>query len=267
MLAGALWQRAGACRRQTLRPRTADALATPEGDQREMLVAAFDGPLIGGPDPADIELVVDHAGLQRRRLDGQERVARGGGGRADAGGEARDGELVFCLPGAELLAGAVADLGVRRHEDARSRPTHARPPAAFPAHDLAGAVERRGVLAEVPDVALAVLGVEVGGALRQAALLEQAVADDGRSYARDALCPRRHGHHVDGRAPVLDAAIRQPGAWDEREPRVIDPPPELIGSREGKKGGRARGCARRREGDCGRECAEWEKSCTHVGLL
>src|SRR5438132_3214731 len=139
-------------------PRPRDDLPTPEGDQREVLVAAFDGPLIGGPDPADVELVVDDAGLQCRRLDGQERVARGGGWRADAGREARDGELVFCLPGVELLAGAVADLGMRGHEDACPRPTHAGPPAPFPAYDLAVAVERRGVLAEVPDVALAVLG-------------------------------------------------------------------------------------------------------------
>src|SRR4051794_27142638 len=81
-----------------------------------------------GADPAHVVLVVDHAGLERRPLLGEERRRGGGGGRLHAGGERADPEVVLGLALEVLLPRRLTDARVHRHVDARPRAAHARLP-------------------------------------------------------------------------------------------------------------------------------------------
>src|SRR3954453_23380669 len=95
-----------------------------------------------------------------------------------------------------LLPAAVVHARLRGHEYSRAGAVDAGPPGARGALHGAGGVERRGLLAEVPDGAGLVLGVPVGRALREPSAVIDAVVDDGRPDAEDRLRPARHPEHV-----------------------------------------------------------------------
>ena len=122
--------------------------------------------------------MVDHAGLERRPLLRQDGV------RAEAADHL---EVILRLALVVLLATAVTDARMRRHEDPRLRPVHARPPRALGARHASAPVERGGLLAEVPDVAACVLRVPVRGALGELASLVETVIHDHARSVRDRL--------------------------------------------------------------------------------
>src|SRR5262249_59156924 len=88
-------------------------------------------------------------------------------------------EVILRLAPEELLAGRLPHLRLGVHENAGLRAVLAGEPAAGGVLDVAIAVELGGVLAEVPDVAVAVLRVVVGRPLLEAAAKVEAVRGDG----------------------------------------------------------------------------------------
>src|SRR3954467_11801447 len=115
-------------------------------DEHELLVAALDRLLGDGAVAAHVDLVVDDALLQRRRLPRHHRARGAHRGGLDLRRERQDPELVLGVPLVELLARGVADPRMRRHEDARLRAVDAGLPPALAALDLAALLERRGLL-------------------------------------------------------------------------------------------------------------------------
>src|SRR5207342_2980316 len=108
----------------------------------------------------------------------------------------------------------------RLHHDAGPGAVPTRPPGALDAHDLAVA-ELLGVLAEVPDGAATVLGVEVPGVLDQFAADVRAVPDDADPDAVDQRRPARHVHHLAAAVAAVGAPVDHPGAWWEGQERVV----------------------------------------------
>src|SRR5215212_1309449 len=169
------------------------------------LVAALHGPLLHHADPAHVELVVDHAGLERRPLPREQRAVaeaavRDGHRRVPA----EDLEVVLGVAAEVLLRCAEADARVHGHDDAAPRAVAAGLPRALGARRVAVAVELARVLAEVPDGAGAVLGEPVARVLDHAPVLEDAVADDAGVHALDQLGAVGDAHDVArGRAVLL----------------------------------------------------------------
>src|SRR5215510_6699929 len=84
-------------------------------------------------------------------------------------------EVVLGMPLEELLTKALPHARIRRHEYSWSRAVLSGLPAAFGAGDAAVGVELRGRFAEVPDVAVPILRIPVGGPLGEPSLLVQVV--------------------------------------------------------------------------------------------
>jgi hypothetical protein len=120
-----------------------------------------------------------------------------------------------------LLAVAVADPGAGLHDDARFGAVLAGLPGALGADPQAVPV-RLGVLAEVPDVALAVLGVLVEGVLDEPAVSGDPVVHDHGGHAED---PLGAAGDLDGDRlrPLLPGAlVAKAGARHEWQVRVVD---------------------------------------------
>src|SRR5207244_12264035 len=83
----------------------------PERDELQALVAALDGLLEHGPDSANVELVVDDAGLERRPLLRQQSVARRRVRDAHRSVQADDAEVILGVTLVELLAARPAGSG------------------------------------------------------------------------------------------------------------------------------------------------------------
>ena len=138
-------------------------------------------------------------------------------------------EMVLGVAPPVLLEAFLADARVGRHQNPGARALHARPPRALAARHLAALVELGGVLAEVPDVALRVLGVPVVRLLLEVAVEPQAVVDDHALHAGDLDRPVGDRHHLARALAVLDPLVddtRCPGSagttgWSifVREPR------------------------------------------------
>src|SRR5262249_9644440 len=102
-------------------------------------------------------------------------------------------------------------------------------PGAIPAGYAAVCVVLRRPLAEVPDIAVAGLGIPVKGVLLNPTVLDQGVLDLDAANARDDLRPVRHLDDVGSRMSVLLSAVHEGGARLQREPRVVDDLDELTG--------------------------------------
>src|SRR5437879_238527 len=85
-----------------------------------------------------------------------------------------------------LLPVAISRVRVGRHDDPRPRAVHARPPRVARL-DEASMLALEGVLAEIPDVPVLVLRVEVERALDRAAVFGDRIPDDGAADAEDPL--------------------------------------------------------------------------------
>jgi signal transduction histidine kinase len=149
-------------------------------------------------DPLGVVLAIDDTGFERRRLLGPDGVVgKRAIGDRHGGREAHDPVLVERLAGPVLLVASGADLGMGRHEDAWLRSLDTRLPASRPADHLARRVVLPGSFAEVPNVALLVLGIPVPGPFDDMALLGKRVSDHGGRHAEDVLGPLRDHVVVD----------------------------------------------------------------------
>ena len=92
-------------------------------------------------------------------------------------------EVILGVALVVLLAARLSDARLCRHVDARLRAGDTRRPRALRARDVAVRVELGGPLAEVPDVAVRVLAVPVGGALLEVPVEIEEVTD-GDAAAR-----------------------------------------------------------------------------------
>src|SRR5439155_19390081 len=121
-------------------------------------------------------------------------------------------ELILGLAAVELLAERLAHPRVGGHEDPRPRPVDARlPRAGARLHPALGVVLHR-LLAEVPDVALAILRVPVVRGLLELAVEPRAVEDHGRGDPEDLLRVARDGELDAGLAVAGVAAQGVDGA-------------------------------------------------------
>src|SRR3954469_4938321 len=205
------------------RTRTAELkLAQGSASDRDELVALVGAPLgllENRPDAADVHLVVHNARLERRPLLREQgvRFAR----RSHGTEESDDLEVVFGVPFQELLWPALAEPGVAGDVHAGFGAGDSRLPGALGAGDVAMCVELGGVLAEVPDVAVGILAVPVGGALFEPTLHVEAVVDrdTGDAFDHPGLVGDRD--EVSGPLPVLHARIHPAGALQKGEPRVV----------------------------------------------
>src|SRR6185436_16263789 len=118
-----------------------------------------------------------------------------------------DPEAVLGVAREELLPAALPDVRVGGHEDAGDRAFAACLPAALGGLDAAVAPELGGRLAEVPDVAVPVLGVPVLGSLLEPPAQEEPVADHGAANAFDRLRLRGDPEDVAGGLTVLDSPV------------------------------------------------------------
>src|SRR3954462_7091094 len=109
---------------------------------------------------------------------------------------------------------------ISRHEDARLRAVDSGLPAALGARYVSAPVEFGGLLPEVPDVAIDVLGVPVEGVLSDAVVENEGVLDDHRAYAADYSPALRDAKDVSPALAVLGALVDQAGAGLKRKPRV-----------------------------------------------
>src|SRR5262245_13041816 len=129
--------------------------------------------------------------------------------------------LVLRVTAPELLTERLGGSRTRRHDDAGDRTLPAGLPRSLAALDVAVPVVRRGVLAEVPDVAAGVGGVPVVGLLGERPVgSPQDVLHDRGPDAHDQLLLVRDTHDLAEvlalvRAPVSE---HQPGM--QREVRV-----------------------------------------------
>ena len=88
-------------------------------------------------------------------------------------------------------------------------------------------VELPGVLAEVPDVSVVILHVEVVGDLARLSVPSDHVVDHGDLHALDLLGPVRYPHVVPESTIRVDASVVPFAAGLERKPRVVDPAHEV----------------------------------------
>src|SRR5205823_1729333 len=95
------------------------------------------------------------------------------------------------------------------------------------AYHFAVRVERRGPLAQVPDVAGTVLGVPVSGSLLETTAQVELVVDHRCPYALDRQLLVSDGQDVDRGLAVLDARVSVHRSGTQRIPRVVDPAHEL----------------------------------------
>ena len=192
-------------------------------DELELFVAALDRGLLDRADAADVELVVDHAGLERGPLLGLHGIPRRDGRNRDRSVPFEDLEVVLRLALEELLAEALAGLRMGGHEDPRLGAVPACEPRAARVGQVAVAVKRLGRLAEVDHVATLVLGVPIRRLLGQlAACLVEPVVDDRGRDAADLLGPVGDLEDVRHLLAVPDSRVGVGSARRKREPRVRD---------------------------------------------
>src|SRR3954454_13746327 len=190
---------------------SAASVATRQRDQLVPLVGPFLGLLENVADPADVELVVDRPGLEGRPFLRQQGVLA----------EAADHlEVVLRLALVVLLAARVADLRVGGHEDAGAGAVDVRLPRPGRAGHMTVAIELGRLLAEVPDVATAILAVPIGRTFLQPAAKVEPIMDDHAGGAGDRLDLVRDGHDVARTLAVFDTRVDVAGAGLEREPGV-----------------------------------------------
>src|SRR5919106_5919174 len=203
--------------------------STLEADQLLTARAAGDCDGQDGADALRVVLLLDDVGLERCRIPRLEDAVEGAVWQLDALVEAQDLARVLRLAGVVLLPVGHSDLGVRRHDDARLGAVDAGLPRAARADDLAVLVLLR-ILAEVPDVAVAVLRVPVVGVLDHGAVLGHDVVHDRRLDAEDRLsaaCDR----DLDALLVPFAAghAVHPAAAGRHRPVRVVEPGDEVGG--------------------------------------
>jgi hypothetical protein len=98
--------------------------------------------------------------------------------------ETEDAELVLRVSLVELLPAGLSDRRMRRHVDPRLSAVAPGQPRALSAGDVPARIEFGGLLAEVPDVARAILRVPVGRALAEVAAQVEPVAQTVASKPR-----------------------------------------------------------------------------------
>ena len=144
-----------------------------------------------------------------------------------------DAGLVLRHAHEKFLAIAVANSGVRQHDDAGLGSISARLPAALGAHHLTVLI-LLGVLPQVPDVSLLVLGVPIEGLLLQLSVHEDAVQNHDGADPQNALPVVSHDGHVDLGLTILHALEHEAGARPERKERVIHRSYEVVGIKTGR---------------------------------
>src|SRR4051812_34331357 len=142
-----------------------------EGDEVEPLLRPFDRLLLDVADAAHVILVLEHLRLERRPLPGPYRVTGGHVGAGDIRARAEHLEVVLGMTLVELLPGRLPDARIAREENAGPRAVPTGLEGALAAGHVTVTVELPGVLAEVPDVSVAILRVEVVGDLARLATL------------------------------------------------------------------------------------------------
>src|SRR5262245_8353218 len=191
-------------------------------DQTQGLARALDRHLGDLTDAPDVGLVVQDAWFQGGGLRGAQGVAERAEGHGDRRGAADHREHVLGVALVPLLAEPAADLGVGLHEDTGLGAVDPGVEGPLGADDVAVAVQLGGVLAEVPDVAAAVLGVVVAGPLFQDVVQIQPVGDHPRGHPVDRPGPCGGGDQVERLLAVLGAGVDQGLAWGERKQLVGD---------------------------------------------
>src|SRR3954465_5176716 len=157
------------------------------GNQPQLLEGTFDGDLADGADPAHVVLVVNGGGLERGPLPRSQCPPGGDEGDRDGRLQVEHPEMVFGFAFEELLAAHESDLWMSRDQDSGASAFDPGFEGAFGARRLALRVQLFGFLTEVPDVPVAVLGIEVVRHLLGLAFYRDDVVDDGRADAEDLL--------------------------------------------------------------------------------
>src|SRR4030095_11911003 len=176
-------------------------------DQAEGLAGALDRQLGDLADAPDVVLVVQHVRFQGVGLLGAQGVPERAVGDRDRRRAVDHLEHVLGLAPVPLLAELAAELGVGLHEHPRLGPVNAGVPGALGVDHLAVAVQGGGVLAEVPDVAAAVLGVVGAGSLLQHVAQVAAVLDHPGPDPVDHPGPVGGHEQVEGLLAVLGAGV------------------------------------------------------------
>src|SRR4051794_11090547 len=203
----------------------------PGGDPHQLaaLVPAFDDHAADEADPLRVLLDFDLVGAQPRPFPGLQDVVETAVG--DTTGEAQPEHRRLILRHAlgEFLVIMVPRLRSGLHDDAGNGAVHPGLPGALRADHVAVLIELSGVFAEIPDVALDVLGIPVGGVLGELPVLEGEVAHHRAGDAQDLFGLVGDEHLVDGGCPVLHPLVEEGGARLEREVRVGDLADEIGG--------------------------------------
>src|SRR3954453_18419306 len=136
-------------------------------------------------------------------------------------------EVILGVALVVLLPGLLSHPWVAGEQDAWAGPVPAGPEGALATGHVTVAIELPGVLAEVPDVSVTVLRVEIIRDLARLAGLSDHVVDWGDAPALDLLAPVGHSLVVVEVAVRVDAAVMPRVAGLERKPRVVDPADEV----------------------------------------
>src|SRR3712207_5477739 len=177
-----------------------------------------------GTHPTNVVLLLGEARLERRPLPGLQRPIEGTVGHRDRCVQAEHFGHVHGLARIVLLAVGLPHLRVRGHYDAGFGPVHPGLPRPLGAHHLAVFV-LFGVLPEVPDGALVVLGEPVVGPFDQLAAFPFPVIDHDALHAHYLLGVGGDGHLAALCAPLVDEG----GARLHREVLVVDRGGEVCG--------------------------------------
>src|SRR3954453_22980216 len=197
----------------------------------QVLAAALQRVLADGSDAPPVDLLIEHAALERRPLVSDHEVAS----------DRLDLEVILGMTLVVLLAVGATRARLRRHEDPGPGSCRAVLPRALAARDAAMEVELLGGLAEVPDIAGRVLAVPVERVLDEVAVLEDAVMDYARTPARDGPRVARDAEDLLDRDTLVGTAVAQHGARLQRIPRVRHVRRNVRGPGE-ECGHRQRGC-------------------------
>src|SRR4051794_27003283 len=178
----------------------------------QVLVTASQRRLTGGPEPAGVHLLVQHAGLERGPLVRDHPSAP----------DRDDLEVVVGMAFVVLLPVAPAHARASGHEDPGARTVPSGLPRSLAGGHAAVRVELLRVLAEVPDVAGTVLRVPVERVLHDAVVLEHPVVHDAGAAAGYGAGLVRHDEDVLRRRAFVGARIPNDGSGLQREPPVVD---------------------------------------------
>jgi hypothetical protein len=166
-------------------------------------------------------------GLERRPVPRLQHPLEGAEGHLGLLVEAEDLARVLGLALRVLLPVGEPDLGIGRHRDSGLGAVDAGLPRPGGRDDRA-ALQLLRVLAEVPDVAVAILGVPVPRVLHDPTVGADDVVHDGRLDAEDRARPVGDRHHDPPEAALaVLLAVDPPAAREERQVRVVDARDEL----------------------------------------